>query len=130
MLDPVEEIHRRREEHDARLNRDIDAIFDELKRLEDEDKARGVKFVTLKPRRPMDLRAYARRVRARMKAAGVEPWHDPIIEEIHRIRENNAAKFGYDVKAIAEDARKRQATSGHKVVDLSKRKPRRKSSVA
>ncbi len=45
---------------------------------------------------------------------------DPIVEEVRKYREQNAAKFGFDVRKIAEDALKRQATSGHRVVDLSK----------
>lgn len=43
---------------------------------------------------------------------------DPIVEEVRRHREARAAKFGYDVRAMLEDARKRQATSGHRVVNL------------
>ena len=46
---------------------------------------------------------------------------DPIVEEVRKYREENAAKFGFDVRKIAEDALKRQATSGHRVVDLSKK---------
>ena len=38
---------------------------------------------------------------------------DTTIEEIHRTRERLAAKFGGDVKAILEDARRRQATLQH-----------------
>jgi hypothetical protein len=49
-------------------------------------------------------------------------FKDPIVEEVRRYREQNAAKFGFDVRKIAEDALRRQATSGHRVVDLS-RKP-------
>ena len=46
---------------------------------------------------------------------------DPIVEEVRKYREENAAKFGFDVRKIAEDALKRQATSGHRIVDLSKK---------
>jgi hypothetical protein len=46
---------------------------------------------------------------------------DPIVEEVRKYREQNAAKFGFDVRKIAEDALKRQATSGRRVVDLSKK---------
>jgi len=41
---------------------------------------------------------------------------DPIVEEVRRIKEAQAAKFGFDVRAIGEDARSRQWDSGHKVV--------------
>lgn len=51
---------------------------------------------------------------------------DPIVEEVRRIREAHAAKFGFNVRAIMEDARKRQASSGHRVVNLeTKAKPRK-----
>ena len=37
---------------------------------------------------------------------------DTTIREIHRTREQMADKFGGDIAAILEDARKRQAASG------------------
>ncbi len=40
---------------------------------------------------------------------------DPTIDEIHRTRERMADKFGGDIAAILEDARKRQAASGRPV---------------
>ena len=40
---------------------------------------------------------------------------DTIIEEIHRTRRRMAEKFGGDLAAILEDARKRQAASGRPV---------------
>ncbi len=49
-------------------------------------------------------------------------WHDPIVEEIHRIRDEHAKKLNYDLHAICEDIRKKQATSGIKVIS---RLPRR-----
>jgi len=30
-------------------------------------------------------------------------WNDPIIEELHQIRQAHAAKFNYDLKAIYDD---------------------------
>ena len=33
---------------------------------------------------------------------------DPIVEQVRRVKETQAAKFNYDVRAIAEDARQRQ----------------------
>ena len=50
-------------------------------------------------------------------------WRDPIVEEIHRVRDEQAEKFGYDLHAICEDIRKRQATSDRKLVTRSPRKP-------
>jgi hypothetical protein len=40
---------------------------------------------------------------------------DTTIEEIHRTRREMAEKFGGDIAAIMEDARKRQAASGRPV---------------
>jgi hypothetical protein len=50
-------------------------------------------------------------------------WRDPIVQEIHRIRDEHARKFNYDLHAICEDARRKQAQSGHKVVSRQPRKP-------
>lgn len=47
---------------------------------------------------------------------------DPIVEEVRQIRDALAAKFNYDVAAIARDAQERQKATGRKVVSL---KPRR-----
>ena len=49
-------------------------------------------------------------------------WTDEIVEEIHRIREEYAKSFNYDLDAIFEDLRKKQAESGREIVNLS-RKP-------
>lgn len=40
---------------------------------------------------------------------------DTTIDEIHQTRERLAAKFGGDIKAILEDARRRQEASGRPV---------------
>ncbi len=49
---------------------------------------------------------------------------DPVVEEIKRYRHAQAARFGYDLVKIAEDARRRQGTDGRQVVRLSPRPPR------
>ncbi|MEA2564664.1 MAG: hypothetical protein QOH06_6168 [Acidobacteriota bacterium] len=49
------------------------------------------------------------------------PTADPILEEIHAVREALAKKAGYDAEKIAEAARKRQAESGRKAVTLPPR---------
>ena len=49
-------------------------------------------------------------------------WKDEIVEEIHRIREEYAKSFNYDLNAIFADLRKKQEESGREVVNLS-RKP-------
>jgi hypothetical protein len=48
-------------------------------------------------------------------------WKDEIVEEIHRIREEYAKSFNYDLDAIFEDLRKKQAQSGREVVNLSQK---------
>ena len=50
-------------------------------------------------------------------------WQDPIVEEIHRIRDEYAKKFNYDLHAICEDLREKQSTSGRKVVSRPSRQP-------
>jgi len=44
---------------------------------------------------------------------------DPIVEEVRKHREARAAKFGFNIRAMVEDARKRQVGSGHAIVDLT-----------
>ena len=45
-------------------------------------------------------------------------WNDPIVEEIHKIRQKHAAKFGYDLRAIVRHYQKRQRLSGKKVISF------------
>jgi hypothetical protein len=47
---------------------------------------------------------------------------DPIVEEIHKIRKEFAEKFAYDVDAMFEDLRKKQANSKRIIVSFSKDK--------
>ena len=51
-------------------------------------------------------------------------WKDEIVEEVRRIREEHAAKFNHDLKAIYDDAVKQQKLSGRKVVSFRPKKPR------
>ena len=53
-----------------------------------------------------------------------ERWVDPIVEEIRRIREDHTARFNYDLKAICEDLRAKQAAGGRKIVSYPPRRPR------
>ena len=48
-------------------------------------------------------------------------WKDEIVEEIHQIREAYAKSFNYDLDAIFEDLRKKEAESGREVVSLSRK---------
>ena len=45
-------------------------------------------------------------------------WRDPIVEEVRQYRQEYAAQFNYDLKAICQDLRERQKKSGRKVVSL------------
>ena len=47
---------------------------------------------------------------------------DPIVDEVRRIRQEQAAKYNFDVKAIVEAARKRQRRSKRKVVSFLSKK--------
>ena len=46
---------------------------------------------------------------------------DEVVDQVSEVREQNAAKFNYDLKAIVADARKRQKNSGHQVVSFAPR---------
>jgi hypothetical protein len=47
---------------------------------------------------------------------------DPIIEEIRRVREAQAAKHGFDIDAILSAAKKRQGRSRRRIVSFAKKK--------
>ena len=53
---------------------------------------------------------------------------DPIVEEEHQVRAAIAAKFNHDLRAICDDARRRQIASGEKVVALPPRRVEPQSS--
>ncbi|MEP7037525.1 MAG: hypothetical protein ABI891_04210 [Acidobacteriota bacterium] len=47
-------------------------------------------------------------------------WNDEIVEEVRRIRNENAEKFNFDIFAICADTRTKQAESKRKVVSSIK----------
>ena len=49
---------------------------------------------------------------------------DPIVAEVRRIRDAHAAKFNYDIGAIFEDMRRRQAEGGRPLYDAPAPLPR------
>ncbi|MHC5016906.1 MAG: hypothetical protein ACYTGM_20830 [Planctomycetota bacterium] len=51
-----------------------------------------------------------------------QEWRDPIVEEVRKVRQEYAARFNYDLKAIAEDLRRRQAESGRDIVAFPPRR--------
>lgn len=46
-------------------------------------------------------------------------WQDEILDEIHKIREEHAKSFDYDLDAMFADWQKKQAEGGREVVSLS-----------
>ena len=55
-------------------------------------------------------------------------WRDPIVEEVRRYRQEYAARFDYDLKAICRDLRERQRKGGRKIVSLAPKRVRDGSS--
>jgi hypothetical protein len=45
-------------------------------------------------------------------------WQDEILDEIHRIREEHAKSFNYDLDAMFADWQRRQSEGGREVVSL------------
>ncbi len=43
-------------------------------------------------------------------------WKDEVLEEIYKIWEEHAKSFNYDLQAICNDLRKRQAESGRHII--------------
>ena len=50
-------------------------------------------------------------------------WEDPIVEELHTIREAHAARFGFDLRAIVKDLRREQQEGNRKVVSFVQTEP-------
>ncbi|MBN3884024.1 MAG: hypothetical protein V7K64_33495 [Nostoc sp.] len=43
-------------------------------------------------------------------------WKDEILEEIYRIREEHAKAFNYNLQAICDDLRQKQAASNRQII--------------
>jgi hypothetical protein len=52
-------------------------------------------------------------------------WKDEVVEEVRKIREQQAAKRNFDLKAILTDARERQKHSGHPVVSFVQKREKK-----
>ena len=48
-------------------------------------------------------------------------YKDPIIDEIHKFREEHAAKFNYDIRKIVAYYKNRQDKSNRKIVNFIKK---------
>ncbi|WP_204151000.1 hypothetical protein [Leptolyngbya sp. CCY15150] len=53
-------------------------------------------------------------------------WSDEILEEIHTIREEHAKAFNYDLQAICDDLRRKQAASGRQIISSPLKQPRQR----
>ena len=51
-------------------------------------------------------------------------WEDPIVAEVRKIREAHAAQFNYDLRAIYQDLKRQEQTSGRIFVSYPPRKAR------
>jgi acid stress-induced BolA-like protein IbaG/YrbA len=51
-------------------------------------------------------------------------WKDEILEEIHRIREEHAESFNYDLQAICDDLRRKQAVSEQQMITKPLKRPK------
>jgi hypothetical protein len=60
---------------------------------------------------------------------GAKFMKDPIVEEVRAAREKIAAKFNYNIHAIAENARRHQAKSGHKIIKISRHRPLKSEAI-
>jgi len=47
---------------------------------------------------------------------------DPIVDEIRKIRDAHASRFGYDLKAICDDLRKKQEKGDNRIVSFPPRR--------
>lgn len=50
-------------------------------------------------------------------------WKDEILEEIYKIREEHAKAFNYDLQAICDDLRRKQAESGRQIISSPLKQP-------
>lgn len=50
-------------------------------------------------------------------------WNDPIVEEIHKIREAYAARFNHDFDAIYEDIKRQEGENGRAFIGLTAIRP-------
>jgi hypothetical protein len=50
---------------------------------------------------------------------------DPIVEEVRAAREAIAEKFNFNIHTIAENARRHQAKSGHKIIKVTHHRPQK-----
>lgn len=52
-------------------------------------------------------------------------WKDPIVEEVRNAREEHAARFGYDLRAVYEDLKESEKQTPGKVVSLQPKRAKK-----
>jgi hypothetical protein len=57
-------------------------------------------------------------------------WKDHIVVEVRRIRDAQAKKYDFDVRAIMTAAAKRQKKSGLKVVSFASERPQKEKTAS
>lgn len=50
-------------------------------------------------------------------------WHDPIVDEVRKIRDEHAARFDYDLRRIFADLREQEQKSGREYVTRPAKRP-------
>ena len=48
-----------------------------------------------------------------------EPFNDPIVEEVRRVRDAYAARFNYNLREMVRDLQEKQKRSGRKCVSFA-----------
>jgi len=54
---------------------------------------------------------------------------DPIVEEVRKVREAQASKFNFDIKAIIAAAQRKQKRTKHNLVSFESREARLRTSI-
>jgi hypothetical protein len=49
-------------------------------------------------------------------------WTDPIVAELHRLRERHAREFGYDLRRMFQDLKKQQESCGRRIVSVPRKR--------
>ncbi|MGA2067360.1 MAG: hypothetical protein ABSG86_20485 [Thermoguttaceae bacterium] len=56
-------------------------------------------------------------------------WSDPIVDEVRRVRDEYAARFNYDLRAIYRDLKAQEVRSGRKIVSYAESSARGEQSI-
>jgi hypothetical protein len=55
--------------------------------------------------------------------------NDPVVEEVRRVRQAYAEQFGFDLRALADDLRKKERKHPELLVSLAPKPARRRKTV-